>query len=107
MLMLCPAFARAVSLRVCALVVIVCAVSLCVCVLCLSVSVCVRVVYRVGFKGCRKTEPVANSAKETYPNVPASLPMVLEAVAKAYGESVTVDQVALATTQNAQRFFGF
>jgi hypothetical protein len=106
MLMLCPAFARAVSLRVCSGCDRVCRLSLRVCSVCLY-NMCVCVLYRVGFKGCRKTEPVANSAKETYPNVPASLPMVLEAVAKAYGESVTVDQVALATTQNAQRFFGF
>ena len=96
-LTLCSALpSRVLYLRACSVFDRACRLSVCAC--CIAFK---------GFKGCRKTEPVANSTKETYPNVPASLPMVLEAVAKAYGESVTVDQVALATTQNAQRFFGF
>jgi hypothetical protein len=44
--LLCPAFARAVSLRVCALVVIVCAVSLSVCALSVGVCVCACCVSR-------------------------------------------------------------
>ena len=57
----------------------------------------------MGFKGCRKTEPTENNSKHTYPNVPASLPILLQVVAKAYG--VTDVEVAKATTENAKRFF--
>jgi TatD DNase family protein len=57
----------------------------------------------MGFKGCRKTEPTENNQKHTYPNVPASLPGLLQAVAKSYG--VTDVEVAKATTENAKRFF--
>lgn len=55
----------------------------------------------MGFKGCRKTE--ASGEKDNYPNVPASLPMVLDAVAKCYG--VTPAEIAEATTSNARRLF--
>ena len=57
----------------------------------------------MGFKGCRKTELTENNQKHTYPNVPASLPGVLEAVARSYGLSTV--EVAAATTENARRLF--
>lgn len=57
----------------------------------------------MGFKGCRKTEPTENNQKHTYPNVPASLPAVLQEVARAYG--LTAAEVAATTTENARRFF--
>ena len=77
----------------------------------------------MGFEGCRKLyleqnqEFVAslNSKKRKrlsqsiYPNVPSSLPMVLQKVTECLREhdsSLTLETVAEATTHNAQSFFG-
>lgn len=67
----------------------------------------------MGFKGCRKGEQpktevsgrvYKNRAKDKYPNVPAALPLVVEAVAGLYG--VTPEVVATQTAANARGFFG-
>jgi Tat protein secretion system quality control protein TatD with DNase activity len=45
-----------------------------------------------------------------YPNVPSSLPMVLDQVVEClqqHDSSLTRDQVADQTTKNARKFFGF
>jgi len=55
----------------------------------------------LGFPGCRESETKKRSAK--YPNVPASLPKVVSAIAEAKGVSFSV--VAEATTRNALRLF--
>ena len=77
----------------------------------------------MGFDGCRKLylehnqDIVAslNSKKRKrlsqsiYPNVPSSLPMVLQKVTEclqAHDSTLTIEAVAEATTQNAQSFFG-
>jgi TatD DNase family protein len=51
-------------------------------------------------------------SKGTYPNVPSSLPLVLQQVVECLNENphyppVTVEHVAKLTTENARRFFGF
>lgn len=56
----------------------------------------------MGFKNCRRGESDKRQSK--YPNVPAALPRVVEAVAECYG--VTPHEVAAQTTANARRFFG-
>ena len=71
----------------------------------------------MGFAGCRDLyidlDPAAQSLpagkrkkmkKQKYPNVPSSLLLVLEGVAKARGEER--EEVAAYTTENAKRFFG-
>ena len=71
----------------------------------------------MGFAGCRDVfvdlDPAAQSLpagkrkkmkKQKYPNVPSSLVMVLEGVAKARGEDK--DEVAAYTTENSKSFFG-
>lgn len=48
--------------------------------------------------------------QSTYPNVPSSLPLVLQKVTECLQQhtpTLTLEQVAAATTQNAQSFFGF
>lgn len=55
----------------------------------------------MGFKGCRAGE--ADRRKEKYPNVPAALPRVVEAVAECYG--VSGERIAAATAANARAFF--
>ena len=78
----------------------------------------------MGFEGCRKLYLEHNSEyfnslnskkkkrlqNSIYPNVPSCLPQVLEAVTdclKKHDSSITVEQVAKATTVNARSFFGF
>ena len=56
----------------------------------------------MGFKGCRTGEP---DETERYPNIPASTPMIVQALAKCYG--LDVDTVARHTTENARRLFRF
>ena len=55
----------------------------------------------MGFKGCRATEELRK--KDKYPNVPAALPKVVQAVAECYG--VSPQEVAERTTANARDFF--
>lgn len=55
----------------------------------------------MGFKGCRTSE--AAKKTQNYPNVPAALPLVLQALVDAGGGSY--DELALRTTANALRFF--
>ena len=83
----------------------------------------------LGFDGCRDLylskhadAVAALSSKKrkrlignTYPNLPSALPVVLEAVSRAINEgrvareeeSVTLDQIALQTSRNANQFFKF
>ena len=56
----------------------------------------------LGWKGCRATEAKKKTAK--FPNVPAALTIICEAVAEAKGASY--EDVATSTTANALRFFG-
>ena len=56
----------------------------------------------LGWKGCRATEAKKKTAK--FPNVPAALTTICEAVAEAKGASY--EDVATSTTANALRFFG-
>ena len=56
----------------------------------------------MGFKGCRGTEDKKKNQK--YPNVPASLRMVCDAVSRAGDEDYL--EVAQRTTSNALAFFG-
>ena len=55
----------------------------------------------MGFKGCRATE--ANKKNQRYPNVPAALPQILNAVAVA--AKVPPPTLAAATIRNVKRFF--
>lgn len=55
----------------------------------------------LGWKGCRAMEGKRKTSK--FPNVPAALPTICEAVAKAKGASY--EEVATSTTANALRFF--
>ncbi|GMH76318.1 hypothetical protein TrST_g9521 [Triparma strigata] len=70
----------------------------------------------MGFSNCRSTYAASDPTislktskerkkfiKTMYPNYPSSLPMVLEAVAKARGEGI--EDVAKYTTNNAKNFF--
>jgi len=56
----------------------------------------------MGFKGC-----IANfdpkKKKQKYPNIPSSLPMIAEVVAKA--KNISISACAKLTTENAIRFF--
>eukprot|EP00539_Tryblionella_compressa_P004652 CAMPEP_0178751906 /NCGR_PEP_ID=MMETSP0744-20121128/10774_1 /TAXON_ID=913974 /ORGANISM="Nitzschia punctata, Strain CCMP561" /LENGTH=342 /DNA_ID=CAMNT_0020405579 /DNA_START=1388 /DNA_END=2416 /DNA_ORIENTATION=+ len=79
----------------------------------------------MGFPNCRKLYLETNSEyvaglnakkrkrlqQSIYPNVPSSLPQVLQRVTEClqchHGPSLTMDHVAKATTQNARTFFGF
>jgi TatD DNase family protein len=56
----------------------------------------------MGWKGCRAQ--MAKKKGSKYPNVPAALPAVVEAVAAAYG--VPPAEAAEVTAQNARAFFG-
>jgi TatD DNase family protein len=55
----------------------------------------------LGWPGCRATE--TKKKKSKYPNVPASLSVICEAVAQASGRSY--EEVAASTTRNALTFF--
>ena len=56
----------------------------------------------MGFKGCRKTEP--KKKNQRYPNVPSSLVMTAELIAKTAGW--TEEQVARSCSRNSLSFFG-
>ena len=77
----------------------------------------------MGFHGCRtlylkRNEEYVSSLnskkrkrlqQSIYPNVPSSLPMVLSKVTECLQKqdsSITVEEVAAATTANARKFFG-
>ena len=54
----------------------------------------------MGFPKCR--EPHFNDKKRSYPNVPTSLPMIVQALAALRHESV--HEISVKTTRNAHRF---
>jgi Tat protein secretion system quality control protein TatD with DNase activity len=56
----------------------------------------------MGFKNCRKS--CSHGSSKEYPNVPAALPLIADAVAQAMGIERSV--LLEATYANAKRFFG-
>lgn len=56
----------------------------------------------MGWKGCRLSEDSKKTSK--YPNIPASLPLILQRIVQGYNGKYSYQELAQITTDNCHRF---